>query len=242
LSQYLIWAEYAAYKYKASGLVISIVDNDFAESLRGYEDLPGRHYFFNAPGDRLELRRVDFAQDTLTVIARRSALARYLHHNFDRQGLIEAVMPTRVQASIAEGPSDSIRQRLADSEKVIPLFLDELPKRTGLPPDRILLVLESVRPEVYAGESAEEDGYFGVLRARLLKAAQQRGYETIDLHARFANEYRRDKQLLHFADEQHWNSAGHAVVADATAESAVFSKVFARGFGAESAAVEQMQD
>lgn len=228
LSQYLVWAEYAVGKYNATGLVINVDDDDFAESLLKYKSMPGRHHFSEAPDGRLELHRVDLTPDPLREMSRQSALGRYLHYHLNIGKHLPA-MPGNVRAAHHRGSLAAFDpQRVADSEKVIVAFLNELPRRTALPADRILLVVEGIRGDLYTGQRAGEDSYFGLMRKALLKEARERGYELIDLHSHFAARYHRDKELLHFPDDRHWNSTGHATVAEAIMHSRLFSKIFPR--------------
>jgi hypothetical protein len=117
-------------------------------------------------------------------------------------------------------------QRVADSRRVIPAFLDELLTRTGLPPERLLLVVDGVRPELYSGETAGSDSYFGIMRSELIAAARARGLEVIDLQPVFAATYHEDKERFEFPDDAHWNARGHAVVARAIAASSLYHAMF----------------
>jgi hypothetical protein len=220
LSQYLIWASYAAAKYKPDAMVINIVADNFEESFTKYGSRPGRHYFVEMPDGSFELRRIDFVPSPLKAIIKHSALARYLAWNL-----------SSAKSCPATACASPDAQRLVDAQQALSAFLDELPKQASLPPDRILLIVDSIRPEVYIDENAGRDSYFGRMRERLLEEAQQHGYETIDLNPLFAATYRRDRQLLNIADERsHWNGAGHAIVADAARRSKLFAKVFTRQF------------
>jgi hypothetical protein len=225
LSQYLMWASYAAAKYKPDAVAINIAVHNFEESLTKYGVLPGRYQFSEAPDGRLELNRNDFARG-LRSIKQHSALVQYLVPNL--REFRDRVFRKRVGCPPNSCASPDA-QRLADSQKVLTVFLDELSKRASLPPERILLIVDSIRPEVYTDETAGKDSYFGIIRQRLLEQASQRGYETIDLNPLFAAAYRQDKRLLDLGGYwSHWNSAGHALVSDAVRHSKVFSKVFTR--------------
>jgi SGNH hydrolase-like domain, acetyltransferase AlgX len=231
LSQYLVWAGYAAQKYHPQGIAITVVGNDFDESLFKYKNEPAQHYFAELPDGRLELRRVDFRPTWLRALVRYSALARYVHHNLQGANLslqVESWLSGGPKVGFVANTSNSLDPtRVADSRRVIPVFLDELLQRTALPPDRLMLVVDGVRPELYAGENAGTDSYFGIMRAELIDAARRRGLEVIDMQPVFAAAHRQDKKPFEFSDDGHWNSHGHAVVAQALADSALFHKVFA---------------
>jgi hypothetical protein len=232
LSQYIAWAAYAAQTYHPQGIAITVVGNDFDESLLKYKNVPGHHYFAQLPNGKLELQRVDYHAGWIGRVLLHSALARYVI--FDLQPLggfyrVKSWLAGGSEARFVANTSDSLDpQRVADSRRVIPAFLDELLTRTGLPPDRLLLVVDGVRPELYSGESTGSDSYFGLMRSELIAAARARGLEVIDLEPVFAAAYRDDKERFEFPDDAHWNAHGHAVVARAVAASSLFNTIFAQ--------------
>jgi hypothetical protein len=233
LSQYIIWAEYGVHKYKASGLVVNISlrnGSDFAENLMQYENWPGRYYFVDDPNDDLILQRVDYTPTGLMRFLLHSALARYILLNlhlgnvvYKVQHILQDWKPNVYEGhiSVLDDPA-----RVAASQRAISAFLKQLPERTSLPPDRILLLYDGVRPELYSDENAGRNTYFDLMRRRLLQEATMDGYETIDLQPVFVATYRREKQPFNDSDDLHWNSRGHAVAADAVMHSRLFSKIF----------------
>jgi len=103
---------------------------------------------------------------------------RYLARNLP--GLVPAALRNEVSCP-ANACASPDAQRLIDAQKAVSAFLDGLPKHASLPPERILLIVDSIQPEVYTDENAGKDSYFGQMRERLLEEAQNRGYETIDI-------------------------------------------------------------
>jgi len=230
LSQYIVWAAYAAQKYHPAGIAIVVVGNDFDESLLKYKNVPAHHYFAEGPDGKLELRRVDYHPSWARALLSRSALARYVIHD-----LQSTVLLLRVEGWLSDGyevrfvanTSNSVEPvRVADSLRVIPAFLDELLRRTAMPPDRLMLVVDGVRPELYAGETVGTDSYFGIMRAELMAAARRLGIEVIDMQTVFAAAYRKDGRRFEFPDDAHWDSHGHEVAASAIRGSALFHKLF----------------
>jgi hypothetical protein len=233
LSQYIVWAEYAAHLYHPSGIAITVVGNDFDESLAKYKNVHGHHYFDVLPSGKLELRRVDYHPGRLRTIVLKSALARYVIFNLQPMEQFQRVrswLSGDVNAGFVGNTSNSLGpERVADSLKVIPAFLEELLSRTGLPPERLLLIVDGIRPELYSAATAGSDSYFGIMRSELMTKARARGLEVIDLQPVFAAAYREHKQRFEFPDDGHWNSHGHAVVASAVSGSSLFHKIFAQG-------------
>ena len=233
LSQYLIWAQYATQKYRAGGIVIVVVGNDFDESLWAYNQRPGLHVYVKAADGRLHLRRTDYRPSPLRYLVRHSALGRYLvfHlHAIDaakelaaRWGLTSAAhaeMPQHVGNTAA----DASPERVRDSYEAITAFLDDLAKMVPLPPDRIAFLVDGAR---YQHEVAITDrSYFGLMRKRLMSEAAQRGHEVIDLQPWFVERSRDGRTAFEHPTDAHWNSIAHGVAAEALASSRLYRKLF----------------
>jgi hypothetical protein len=59
-----------------------------------------------------------------------------------------------------------------------------------------------------------------------MREASRRGYEVIDLQPWFVARSRDGRTRFEFPTDGHWNSIGHAVVADALASSQIYRKIF----------------
>ena len=225
LSQYLVWADYAAHAFKASGIAIAVVDGNFDQSLLKYKRAPSQHYFGAASDGTLELQRVDYHPSTLRRLASRSALIRYLTLN---ESLMGSSMDDNGGRNVsgAAARADPAPEVVSDSYAAIAEFLKELPERTGLPPNRILLVVDAARQKFYADGTVDEDRYFTLMRTRLLAEAGAKGFETIDLDPVFAADWQAHHHRFDFADDGHWNDYGHGVVADAIAASRLYATLF----------------
>src|SRR5499426_2263567 len=233
LSQYLVWAQYAAQKYRAAGIAIVVVGNDFDESLWAYNRRPGLHVYVQDQDGRLQLRRTDYAPSPFRSLVRHSALGRYLvfHlHALDlardaaaRWGLVSsarAEMPQYVGNTAAAASPERVR----DSYAAIAAFFDDLGKMVALPPDRIAFLVDGARYE--SAVAITERSYFGLMRAHFMAEASRRGYEVVDLQPRFVERSRDGKTRYEYLTDGHWNPAGHAVVAEALGASQLFAKVF----------------
>jgi hypothetical protein len=218
LSQYLAYAEYAARRFQARAEVINIIGNDFDESLLKYKQLPGYHYFAEAGDGGLRLERVDYAPSWVHDLVRHSALARYLFINLalgelaqrlEQRGSKSGQTPEYVANTLAEVEPE----RIADSQRSVRQFLDELPARTGLPTQDVLFVLDGIRPNLYNESALERAGasYYGAMRDYFTSEAQNRGFEVLDLQPRFVDHYRNHHARFEFDHDYHWNSLGHEV-------------------------------
>lgn len=237
LSQYLIWAQHARRRYDADGLVFVVVGNDFDESLAKYKQGPGFHHFVETPDGTLALRLVDYSPSSLRALVRGSALARYLVFNLHAEAHLGRLFKRVLSGARADagGPfvgntsSSAGRTRVADSERAIDAFLEQLPQRTGLAPERILFVLDGIRPQLYRGAEAlgaVRGRYYPRMRRYFAHRARLRGHEVVDLQPLFMSRYLREREAFEFEHDAHWNGRGHEVAARAVLDSAVFRAVF----------------
>lgn len=234
LPQYLIWASYAHEVYGADALVISVVGNDFDESLAKYRICPGQNHFVPDTSGNLELQRFDFKPSALGPFLYSSAFGRYLHLNLklgtrvsDLKQFVFGPKRTSAEAFVGNTETEYTPERLSDSVKAVEAFFRLLPSMSGLKSDRILFVIDGMRPDLYDERrlAAASTSYFAVMRARFIEKARSLSYEIIDLQAAFLERYGRDHQRFEFATDYHWNATGHGVVAEAIERSALFRKV-----------------
>ncbi len=238
LSQYLAYAQYARDEFHPDGMVIAVVGNDFEESLFKYRRYPGFHYFVETEDGRLELTRVDRSIPWWKDMLMMSALGRYLVMNLefgnpDRlKGRIAAFFGSSPQL-VGNVAADADPVRLSDSKKAVDAFLEMLPAEAGLDPDRIVLVVDAPRPEIYSPDrlAAVHDSYFEIMRRYLIGKASDQGYEVIDLEKKFIADYWRRNLKFEFADDYHWNSTGHELVGAAVQQTGMFKALFGPPLG-----------
>ncbi len=236
LSQYLAWAELARDRFQPELLVVLIVGNDYDESYFEANGKTGFHYFREGADGRLELYRVDHARPVWKDAVLHSALARYLMLNVGLQSRITLIAqglrgaaggaPRRYvgNTSAALDP-----ERLARSERALARFLELLPEKSGLPPARVVLLLDGIRPALYEGEAplAEaEQSFFGHMRRATLREARARGFVAIDLQPRFLARHAETGERFEHPHDAHWSGIGHGVAADAVAETPIYRRVF----------------
>lgn len=230
LSQYLVWAEHARATYAPRAMVITVVGNDFDESLARYSLYPGLHHFAPGASGALELVRVDFAPSRLGPLVYSSALGRYLLLNLKLRTQLANLMRGKAELGdtwyVGNTPGEFTPERLEAGRKAVEAFLEALPQKSGLPPERILLVVDGMRPELYDPPQLEraETSFFGVMRRTLLERARERGFEALDLQPSFMAAFARDGARFEFPTDYHWNGVGHAAVADAVRGSTVWRR------------------
>lgn len=234
LSQYLVWAEHARERYAPRALVISVVGNDFDESVARYGLYPGLHHFAPDESGALRLVRADFRPSPLGPLVYASAVGRYLLLNLKLRTQLSSLLRGKVELGetwyVGNTPGEYTSERLEDSQRALDSFLDLLPEKSGLAPERVLLVIDGMRPELYDPPQLERaaTSFFGVMRARLIEQARARGHEVIDLQPAFMERFARDRERFEFPTDYHWNGTGHAAVADAVRLSRVW-RAFVEG-------------
>lgn len=234
LSQYLAYAKYVRDTFHADGLVISVVGNDFDESLLKYKAEPSYHYFKESPTGGLALTRVDYHPSVLRQLMRYSSLARYVATNMYLLGPVARTIGEGRQASRAQFVGNVVSRsdpvRVGDSERAVVAFLDQLPGYAGLAPARIHLVLDGIRPNLYseADLHAASGTYFDHMRKYFIAQATRRGFVLTDLQPLFIERHRRDGSVFEFPTDGHWNGLGHEVVAEAVAADRVYCQLFGK--------------
>lgn len=230
LAQYLAWAGHVRDVYHPQAMTIVIIPNDFSESLYEREHSPGFHSFVRRPDGSAEMRLTEYRPSRLRSMLRHSALAMYLFSQVKVQSLIGSGLVLGKDDARFVGNVEAVAPAdfLAHSKWAVDRFLDLLPEYTGLPRDRVQLVVEGVRPQLYTPESldADKSSYWVQMRTYVLEQAQARGHEAIDMNLPFAEAYRRDGRKFEFPTDGHWNGEGHRVAAETVARSRTFGAVF----------------
>jgi hypothetical protein len=219
LSQYLIWARHAVQDYGAQALVINVVGNDFDESHVAYATYPGFWHYVPDANQQLRLTLFEYRPSFRGQIAVSSALGRYLIFNLQAGAAWNSLRQFLFSRTAAESryagntATDASAERLSRSFATLDAFFRDLPGYAGLPPSRILFVVDGLRyPEVAA---ASAGSYFDRMRKALLEKAAALGYATLDLDPHFFAHHRRTGERIEFVRDAHWSSIGHGIAFDA---------------------------
>ncbi len=237
LSQYLAYSKYVKDVFRPAGLVVTVVGNDFDESLLRYKRAPGFHYFSPDGKGELQLIRLDREIPPWRDIVAASSLGMYVAANLEISGVLERSRE-RVKRWFSADPAErtytgntldnSDPMRIADSRAAVEAFLKRLPGMAGLPASKIVLAVDAARPELYDSvrRDAAKRSYFGLMRTYLMDRAVEKGFEVVDLDREFSADYSRTGRHFEHPVDYHWNSTGHEVLARAVRESAVYASVF----------------
>lgn len=232
LSTYLAYADYAVKTFKADALVFIVVGNDFDESLIKYKNAPGFHYFSDVSDDSALIRK-DFRPTFIKRLTRKSALIRYLALNMqlDWQSIENLFAHDTGDAQeefVGNTRADFSEERISDSKKVVDRFFEELPLITGLKNDKILFVIDGMRPHLYSPATLQKanGSYFDLMRKYFIKIAVGKRYEIIDMQPIFRKKYYSEGTRFEFPTDAHWNEAAHHLIAEKIAASAVYGRVY----------------
>ena len=228
LSQYVAYARHACEVYRPQKLVVSIVGNDFDESVFAHRKRDGIHHLHPRADGGFDWRLTPLSPPSLAErIARNSALALYIARNLNVSGGLGWFRPTAANAAppmptfVGNTASAAHPARVAEGEGVIDWFLAELPRAGCVSVDDIVLTVDTIRPELYAGDAALEavrPSYFGLMRAKLIEKARGLGFRVVDTEPPFKASFARDGRRFDFPNDLHWSSHGHAVATAAVLE------------------------
>ena len=205
--------------------------------------IPGMQFFDFSSGQAELVAVPFIPDGFLTRILRHSALAQYLVRNVGVVNLIneyrnrenDAFEGNQEQlntgAKNASGESRPVprkkpkefvgnsertytSERLSLSKKAVDEFLQRLPQLAQLPPRSIVLSVDAERPQIYTPKSRQDtDSFFSVMRAYFIKQARAQGFEVLDLRPAMIAQFDRTGERFEFTDDNHWNAAGHQLLA-----------------------------
>ena len=232
LSQYLAYSDYARQTFKPQALVISVIGNDFDQSLARYNQREGHHLFAPDAQGALQLTRVDYIPSASKQFLRNFALARYLVGNIQVERLLaqwrygdteETAAARYVGNTFAQADS----ARVTASKRAVEAFFDELPGRSGLPPSQVLFVVDAMRPHIYEAEhrALAEGSFFDLMRRTFMAQATARGYGVIDMQQVFDARYQAEGQRFEWPHDNHWNAYGHEVVYESIVQSGFLARL-----------------
>lgn len=232
LSQYLAFAEYAKNELSPDSMVIVIIGNDFGRhNLLKYLSGQTAYHYFEEKDGQYVLTRIDYKIGLINKFLRKSALLRYMKFNLKVNTLLtQHPIETKDNSSqfIGNVPRNVSNQYLKESEKVVDEFFHQLPFRSGLGKNRILFLLDGIRPSLYSdhGLIDAKNSYFDRMRSYFRMAAERLGYEVKDMQPVFIKKNRYDGSTFEFPNDGHWNKLGHNLAASEVARSHVFKETF----------------
>src|SRR5262249_46578476 len=159
-------------------LVISVVGNDFDESVFANRQRNGFFHLHPKPEGGFDFLLSPVPpMGIVERVGRNSALALYFFRNVAKNGLVRLLTFGRAQAEeggigpyVGNPSAAAGADRVAEGEKVIDWFLDQLANSMCVPAKQIVIMVDAMRPEIYdpAMLPAARLSYFGRMRAKVL--------------------------------------------------------------------------
>ncbi len=223
LSHYLAMARHVAQTYHPDMIVLVLLHNDFDES---FNVVAGR-YTSSFQKFRMEANQVteEIApvpyRATWSDWVRQTATVRYLYY---RQRITPSSLLARFrssatiyQANVDSAAVSALRAPIRGATDYAFDQLALLSQRYGF---KLLLLMDGDRQAIYADADAVNLYEHGALWLNHMaaEAARQAGVPFIDLHPRFAGEWRQYGQKFNSTSDNHWNENGHRVAAQALRE------------------------
>ncbi len=202
LSQYHAYAKQVCSDYKPTAMVISIIGNDFDESLY---DQRARSGFFHYDSSGA-LVPTTYEISTLRQWANRSSLIRYMYFNLNVGGLLQS-------ARQAEPTSQESKLELVTYPQLTELFLREL-SSLCVPASAITFVLDANRYETPESSIYTENPVRLNKMVDFKVKAEEQGFRVVDMQDVMLAHYRTNNRVFEYSYDYHWNTLGHAVVAE----------------------------
>lgn len=228
LSQYVAYAQQACALYHPQRLVVNVVGNDFDESVYAHRSRDGLFNLYPRPDGSFEYKLAPLPKPgPLQLIARHSALALYLARNLGVSNFVDWFRPATARADddwtgrmVGNTAAAADRARIDEGERVIAWALAALPQAACLEPQKIVIVVDAARPEIYFDwdRRVVHSSYFGRMRAKLITDARAAGFTVVDLEPYFVAAFAKDHAPLEYPNDGHWNAHGHEVAAVAVRE------------------------
>jgi hypothetical protein len=215
LSQYLQTSRYVVRRFEADVLVITVVHNDFQESLRELRPDPAFLQLERADGGLVEVPPSG-PREAGRPLWMRSALARYLRITLQSTLLVGASPgpDSAFAANVPVAELEAHRERVREATFwVVERLRRENPART------LVFLMDAPRAELYAG--ALGTSRVAWLNRLLAEACAAYSVPFVDLSARFGAVHARDGTRFESAVDAHWNEAGHREAALALGEKLV---------------------
>lgn len=220
LSQYLQVSRYLDTEFDPDILIISVIHNDFHESLRDEAPFPAYLQFGRDEGGAFVEVAPQAPREGRLGPLRWSALARYWTITLRSTpmsnlknwllGRLPAVNNANVQV-------DRVARSRPGIEEVTRLVVERI--RNENRDRRLIFMMDAPRLDLYAGQLEESNVRW--LNDLLRDEVERAGVPFVDLRERFSETYRRTGVRFESPYDSHWNAFGHAEVACALLEKLV---------------------
>lgn len=212
-SDYIALSRLARDEFSPIAAVFLIVDGDLSESLGPHL---GYHYLV-PDGEALKLAYAPLQGESVLKRVRRliGDISIYRYVQVTLQFSLSRVTKVLEHKAVARVESVRLSRDIEGQRKVADWLLAELPASLGLPPECIVLLMDSDRYAIYKPELASFPKDSPEVRRYFIQHAQAFGYKVSDLDPLFKQHYALERTKFdYWPIDRHWNKVGHGVAAD----------------------------
>ena len=211
-SDYVALSNLAKEEFSPAAAVFVITDGDLSESLIRQQG----NFYLKPDGGTLKLefepRRRDLFLTKLRDMIGDISLHRYLQVNL--QFSFEKVFASIGEKNDASSSVESPAMSVAAQRQVADWFLTALPSNLALPPECIVLLLDSDRYAIYDQKLASPRKDNSASREYFIRRARELGFKVSDLDPIFRRQYAQDRiKFDHWPIDRHWSKIGHGIAA-----------------------------
>lgn len=220
LSQYLQMMRYVKKKYNPDVIIITIVHNDFLESIKGFGEEPGDFLkFTKKDGSWREVkpRPNAYVPNPVKRALRRSSIARYIFYNLDINRPIYALSDMFKNRDFKMNVEINDIMANIDNIKDLCYIIFSKYKEALGPATKLLLVMDGDRDTIYKGNDPRKEKLYA-LNMIAYDTAEKLSMPFIDLNDIFIADYKNNKKHFNFKYDKHWNERGHSLVGSAIAK------------------------
>ncbi len=209
LSQYLHVARYVQQTFQPDLFVVSVVHNDFDESL---QDKVLHSFYMSLKIDEdQQIQEVSPTEESASKLGflKRSALLNYLLHNLKiRESFRDYFKSDNEQVANANIYVDQLdtNKILLATDYVVKKFKEEFPNT------RVIFMMDASRGDIYNGELSTSSVAF--LEDFLKNICQKHGIEYIALSDLFQENYNQKEKRFNSQYDYHWNKYAHDLIAN----------------------------
>jgi lysophospholipase L1-like esterase len=218
-SQYLHVLEREVLDYRPDWVVVSLIHNDFTES---FEFKEGRYTSsflklgINGNQVKQEISPHPYAPSFWDWL-RFTATFRYIYYTQQvHLGLIRDLVlgtpPGKYQANI---DVDATMRRMHNVRIATDYLIGRMAAVAKAHGIKLLFMMDGDRRAIYDGANDDRRARPQALNRLVGELTARQGVPFIDLHPRFARDWRQRGVRFEYENDSHWNEAGHRLVADA---------------------------
>jgi len=216
LADYIGLGPMISRRFRVRWAVVVVVAGDF---VGGFAPAPGYFGWNTGNTPSVQLRPQPVCTGAAPLLTCTAKLVRWLAIVRYTRGNLRFDLRHFLHTSAKGAPRPCVPEGLqAGDADLLAAYADRLPAAYGVPPERVILVFDADRAELYRSHGMSTSSSCAtrdsVARNALAAAAARRGEHVIDMGPVFAAYFKATGGRLDYSpSDWHWNAAGHRLVA-----------------------------